>query len=192
MDINTKKKIHKKNHSSTSTLNKNNKNSNKKNQKKKIEKKLETECKNIKKTLEKEREKFIRLFAEFENYKKRIEKEKIELFSIVSEQIIFDLIPVLDDFDRGIKELKKYNNKQEILIKGIILIQEKLINILKNKGLNKIDTKKGDKFNTDFHEAITQIPAIKEELKGKIIEIIEDGYLLKEKVIRHAKVITGK
>ncbi|WP_185855572.1 nucleotide exchange factor GrpE [Blattabacterium cuenoti] len=144
----------------------------------------------LKKNLEEEKNKFLRLFADFENYKKRIKKERYEIFKVVHEQIIIDLIPVLDDFERGLKELKKY--KGEGFIKGIYLIQDKLIKILKEKGLKKMEIKIGDNFNTDFHEAITQISANTENLKGKIIEIIENGYSLKEKVIRHAKVITGK
>ncbi|WP_185873912.1 nucleotide exchange factor GrpE [Blattabacterium cuenoti] len=144
----------------------------------------------IKDQLEKEKNKFLRIFAEFENYKKRIQKERLDLFTIIHQQIITDFIPILDDFERGLKELKK--TKDEFIIQGISLIQEKFIKILKKKGLNKIQIKKGDDFNTDFHEAITQIPVIKENLKGKIIEIIEPGYIINEKVIRHAKVITGK
>ncbi|AGD98430.1 GrpE protein (Hsp-70 cofactor) [Blattabacterium sp. (Blatta orientalis) str. Tarazona] len=144
----------------------------------------------FKEKLEKEKDKFLRLFAEFENYKKRIQKERFDLFRSAHQQIIIDLIPILDDFERGLKELKK--SKDEALIQGVSLIQEKLIKILKEKGLNKIKIKKGDDFNTDFHEAITQIPATTENLKGKIMEIIESGYILQERVIRHAKVITGK
>ncbi|WP_185849869.1 nucleotide exchange factor GrpE [Blattabacterium cuenoti] len=144
----------------------------------------------FKEKLKKEKDKFLRIFAEFENYKKRIQKERFDLFRSAHQQIIIDLIPILDDFERGLKELKK--SKDEILIQGVSLIQEKLIKILKEKGLKKIKIKKGDDFNTDFHEAITQIPTTTEDLKGKIIEIIEAGYILQERVIRHAKVITGK
>ncbi|WP_235609947.1 nucleotide exchange factor GrpE [Blattabacterium punctulatus] len=144
----------------------------------------------IKEKLEKEKDKFLRIFAEFENYKKRIKKESLDLFRIVHQQIIIDLIPILDDFERGLKELQK--SKDQLIIQGISLIQVKFIKILKQKGLNKIQIKKGDDFNTDFHEAITQIPVLTENLKGKIIEIIESGYILQKKVIRHAKVITGK
>ncbi|WP_235610872.1 nucleotide exchange factor GrpE [Blattabacterium clevelandi] len=144
----------------------------------------------LKKKLEKEKDKFLRIFAEFENYKKRIKKESLDLFRTIHQQIIIDLIPILDDFERGLKELKK--SKDELIIQGISLIQGKFIKILKEKGLNKIQIKKGDDFNTDFHEAITQIPVLTENLKGKVIEIIESGYILQEKVIRHAKVITGK
>jgi Molecular chaperone GrpE (heat shock protein) len=151
---------------------------------------LKKEIKFLKEELEKEKDKFLRLFAEFENYKKRIQKERFDIFRNVHEEILIDLIPILDDFERGIKELKK--SEDEHIIRGIFLIQEKLIKILKEKGLNKIKIKKGDDFNTDYHEAITQIPAITDNLKGKIIEIVEAGYILKEKVIRHAKVITGK
>ncbi|WP_185882475.1 nucleotide exchange factor GrpE [Blattabacterium cuenoti] len=138
----------------------------------------------------KEKDKFLRIFAEFENYKKRIQKERIELFRITNQQMMIDLIPILDDFERSIKELKKY--KENILLKGVLLIQEKLINILNQKGLSKIQIKQGDDFNTDFHNAINQTTVLKDNLKGKIIEIVEDGYLLQDKVIRHAKVITGK
>ncbi|WP_238784411.1 nucleotide exchange factor GrpE [Blattabacterium cuenoti] len=144
----------------------------------------------FKEELEKEKNKFLRLFAEFENYKKRIQKERFDIFRTIHEQIIIDFIPILDDFERSLKELIK--SKDEFIVKGVSLIQEKFIKILKEKGLNKIKIKKGDDFNTDFHEAISQIPAVKEDLKGKIIEIVEAGYILKEKVIRHAKVITGK
>ncbi|AFJ90535.1 nucleotide exchange factor GrpE [Blattabacterium sp. (Blaberus giganteus)] len=155
-----------------------------------LKKEKEIQFINIKEELKKEKDKFLRLFAEFDNYKKRIQKERFDIFRNIHEQILIDLIPILDDFERGIRELKKH--KDELLVKGVFLIQEKLIKILKKKGLNKIKIKKGDDFNTDFHEAITQIPAITENLKGKIIEIIEAGYILKEKVIRHAKVIIGK
>ncbi|WP_185871155.1 nucleotide exchange factor GrpE [Blattabacterium cuenoti] len=144
----------------------------------------------LKEDLKKEKDKYLRIFAEFENSKKRTQKERFDIFITVHEQILIDLIPILDDFERSLKELKK--SKDEFLIKGVTLIQEKLIKVLKKKGLKKINIKKGDDFNTDFHEAITQIPAITEDLKGKVIEIIEAGYILKEKVIRHAKVITGK
>lgn len=151
---------------------------------------LKKEMELLQKEVEKEKNKFLRLFAEFENYKKRIQKERFDIFRAVHEEILIDLIPILDDFERGLKELRK--SKDELIVKGVSLIQEKLVKILKEKGLNKIKIKKGDDFNTDLHEAISQIPAVTEDLKGKIIEIIEAGYLLKEKVIRHAKVITGK
>ncbi|WP_185868559.1 nucleotide exchange factor GrpE [Blattabacterium cuenoti] len=151
---------------------------------------VEKDIEFLKKQLKEEKEKFIRIFAEFENYKKRIQKEKFDIFRILHEEILVDLIPILDDFERGIKELKK--SEEDFLVKGIFLIQEKLIKILEEKGLKKIHTKRGDLFNTDLHEAISQIPAVKKDLKGKIIEIIENGYLLKDKVIRHAKVVTGK
>ncbi|WP_185856165.1 nucleotide exchange factor GrpE [Blattabacterium cuenoti] len=152
--------------------------------------KIKKEIKSLKEELKKEKDKFLRIFAEFENSKKRIQKERLDLFRTIHQQILIDLIPILDDFERSLKELKK--SKDELLIKGVSLIQEKLIKILKEKGLKKIKTKKGDDFNTDFHEAITQVPSITEDLKGKVLEIIESGYILKEKVIRHAKVITGK
>ena len=144
----------------------------------------------IYKKIEEEKDKFLRLFAEFENYKKRTQKERLDLFKTSHQEVIVSLIPVLDDFGRGISEITK--SKDESLIQGIKLIQEKFLRILKDHGLQEIQTQKGDDFNTDIHEAVTQIPAISEELQGKIVKIVENGYSLRDKVIRHAKVIVGK
>lgn len=140
--------------------------------------------------LEKEKSKFLRMFAEFENYKKRIQKERIDLFKTAHKNVMITLIPVLDDFERGISEIKK--SKNDDIIRGVELIQDKLLRILKENGLKEIQVKKGDSFNTDYHEAITQTLSPSEELKGRIIEIVESGYSLHNKVIRHAKVIVGK
>ncbi|XOD68685.1 MAG: nucleotide exchange factor GrpE [Flavobacteriales bacterium AspAUS03] len=134
--------------------------------------------------LAEEKDRFIRLFAEFENYKKRVQKERLELFKTAHQGLTINLLPILDDFDRGFQEI---NQSQ-----GMMLIREKFIKILQEKGLKKVDIEKGDDFNTDFHEAITQIPAPAEELKGKIIEVVEAGYLLEDKMIRYAKVVIGK
>jgi len=137
-----------------------------------------------------EKDKFLRLFAEFENYKRRTSKERIELFKTASAGVMQAMLPVLDDLDRAWIEIEKSND--ENLIKGIELISTKLKATLKEKGLEILDVRKGDTFNADFHEAITQIPAPSDELKGKIIDVIENGYKLGEKIIRFPKVVIGQ
>ena len=144
----------------------------------------------LKEELAQEKDKFLRLFAEFENYKRRTSKERIELFSTASQDVIQALLPVLDDFDRAMLEISKH--KESDLSKGVELIQNKLNNTLQQKGLSKIEVKKGDEFNADHHEAVTQIPAPGEDLKGKVIDVIEQGYKLGEKVIRFPKVVIGQ
>lgn len=140
--------------------------------------------------VQKEKEKFLRLFAEFENYKKRTTKERIELFSTASQELMTSLLPVLDDFDRANQEIIK--NSDDEIYKGVSLIQNKLFDTLKSKGLKIVEVNKGDSFDADDHEAVTQIPAPSDNLKGKIIDVIEKGYKLGEKVIRYPKVIIGK
>ncbi|NQY29355.1 MAG: nucleotide exchange factor GrpE [Flavobacteriaceae bacterium] len=137
-----------------------------------------------------EKDKFLRLFAEFENYKKRTSKERIELFKTANANVMQAMLPVLDDLDRAWIEIEK--SKDDNLIKGIELISTKLRATLKEKGLEVLDVRKGDVFNADFHEAITQIPAPSDDLKGKIIDVIENGYKLGEKIIRFPKVVIGQ
>ena len=137
-----------------------------------------------------EKDKFLRLFAEFENYKRRTAKERIELFSTASEEVMISLLPVLDDFDRASIEIEK--DKDNEILKGIILIKNKFYDSLKSKGLSLIEINKGDEFNADHHEAVTQIDSPDKNMKGKIIDIIEKGYKLGEKVIRYPKVVIGK
>jgi len=145
---------------------------------------------NLEDQLNLEKDKFLRLFAEFENYKKRTAKERIELFSTASEEVMISLLPILDDFDRASVEIEK--DKENETLKGVLLIKNKLFDSLKSKGLNMIEIKKGDEFNADDHEAVTQIPAPSKDLQGKIIDVIEQGYKLGEKVIRYPKVVIGK
>ena len=140
--------------------------------------------------VQKEKEKFLRLFAEFENYKKRTARERIELFSTASQELMTSLLPVLDDFDRANQEIIK--NSDDEIYKGVSLIQNKLFDTLKSKGLKIVEVNKGDSFDADDHEAVTQIAAPSEDLKGKIIDVIEKGYKLGEKVIRYPKVVIGK
>ena len=137
-----------------------------------------------------EKDKFLRLFAEFENYKRRTSKERVELFKTASSSVMQAMLPVLDDLDRAWVEIEK--SKDENLIKGIELISTKFKVTLKEKGLEILDVRKGDAFNADFHEAITQIPAPTDDLKGKIIDVIEKGYKLGEKIIRFPKVVIGQ
>ena len=137
-----------------------------------------------------EKDKFLRLFAEFENYKRRTAKERIELFSTASEEVMISLLPVLDDFDRASIEIEKDNDNE--ILKGIVLIKNKLYDSLKSKGLSLIEINKGDEFNADHHEAVTQIDSPDKNMKGKIIDVIEKGYMLGEKVIRYPKVVIGK
>lgn len=144
----------------------------------------------LKEELEKEKDKFLRLFAEFENYKKRTSRERLELFKTASQDVIQSMLPVLDDFDRASKEIEKSEDKE--LIKGVELIHNKLKETLKSKGLVEVEVQAGDVFNADDHEAITQIPAPSEDLKGKIVDVIEKGYTLGDKVIRFPKVVTGQ
>ncbi|MEM5564308.1 nucleotide exchange factor GrpE [Psychroserpens sp. AS72] len=145
----------------------------------------------LKEDLAKEKDKFMRLFAEFENYKKRTTKERIDLFTTASEEVILSLLPVLDDFERALMHIEDDKEAEE-LRKGVLLIYNKLLSTLEKKGLAKIDVRQGDAFNADNHEAITQIPAPTEDLKGKIIDVIEKGYKLGEKVIRFPKVVIGQ
>ena len=140
--------------------------------------------------LKEEKDKFLRLFAEFENYKRRTANERIELFSTASEEVMISLLPILDDFDRASVEIEK--DLENETLKGVLLIKNKLFDSLKSKGLSLVDVKKGDEFNADDHEAVTQIPAPSKDMVGKIIDVIEKGYKLGEKVIRYPKVVIGK
>lgn len=146
--------------------------------------------KELKETLQQEKDKFLRLFAEFENYKKRTNRERIELYGTANQELMTALLPILDDFDRGLKEIEKSGDKHSL--EGVQLIQNKFKNILEQKGLNRIEINHGADFDVDFQEAITQIPSPTDDLKGKVIDVIEQGYKLNEKVIRYAKVVIGQ
>ena len=149
-----------------------------------------SENEQLKADLEKEKDKFLRLFAEFENYKRRTSKERIELFKTANQDVMAAMLPVLDDFDRALTEIKKAKDKN--LIKGVELIHNKFKETLKNKGLEAMDVKHGDSFDADVHEAITQIPAASNKLKGKIVDVVERGYKLGDRIIRFPKVVTGQ
>ncbi len=140
--------------------------------------------------LGKEKDKFLRLFAEFENYKRRTAKERIENMKSANQEVMVAMMPILDDFDRALPELAKSEDTE--MLKGVELIHGKFKNTLQQKGLAQVEVNAGDDFNADFHDAITQIPAPTEDLKGKIVDVIEKGYKLGDKIIRHPKVVVGQ
>jgi len=140
--------------------------------------------------LAKEKDKFLRLFAEFENFKRRTAKERMDLFKTANQEVLQAMLPVMDDFDRAMIQISK--TEDETLLKGVELIHEKLKSTLVSKGLEQVEIKAGDDFNADFAEAITQIPAPSDDLKGKIVDVVEKGYKLGDKIIRFPKVVIGQ
>lgn len=149
----------------------------------------ESEVDKLKHELGKERDNFLRLFAEFENYRKRTSKERLELFSTANKELMTALLPIVDDFERGLNEIEKSSDKP--LLEGMQLIFNKFKNTLGQKGLKEMEVKQGDSFDADIHEAITQIPAPSQKLKGKIIDVVEKGYKLGDTIIRFPKVVLG-
>lgn len=139
--------------------------------------------------LQKEKDKFMRLFAEFENYKRRTAKERLELFATASEGVMTALLPVIDDFERALAQIKEDEKSQHI--EGFRLIASKFKDTLTAKGLAEVSIEKGDAFDADISEAITQIPA-GDEMKGKVVDVVEKGYQLGEKIIRYPKVVIGQ
>ena len=137
-----------------------------------------------------EKDKYIRLFFFFLNYKRRTSKERIELFKTANQEVLQAMLPVLDDFDRALIEIAK--SEDEVMLKGVELIHEKLKSTLTSKGLEQVELAVGDAFDADFAEAITQIPAPSDNLKGKIVDILEKGYKLGDKIIRFPKVVIGQ
>ena len=134
------------------------------------------------------KDKYIRLYSEFENFRRRTAKEKLEMVQSANEQLIKSLIPVLDDFERAEKSFAEKNDKDS---EGFKLIQAKFKKVLDTYGVKVMDVKQGSDFNTDLHEAITQVPSPDPALKGKVVDVVEKGYLLGEKVVRFAKVVVG-
>ena len=139
--------------------------------------------------IQKEKDNFLRLFAEFENYKKRTSRERIELFSTANKELMLALLPVLDDFERGLNEIQK--SSEGALLEGMKLIYNKFKSTLTQKGLKEVEVKSGDVFDAEIHEAISQIPAPDKKLKGKIIDVVEKGYKLGDTIIRYPKVVMG-
>ena len=133
--------------------------------------------------------KYLRLYAEFDNYKRRTNKERIDLLATAGKDVLVSLLPVVDDFDRALKSMETATDVTSVK-EGIVLVQSKLKNILTQKGLKEMESI-GTVFDADIHEAITNIPAPSDDLKGKIIDEVEKGYYLNDKVIRFAKVVVG-
>ena len=149
----------------------------------------ENEIETLQGELKKERDNFLRLFAEFENYKKRTTKERIELYSTANREVVTAMLPIMDDFERGLLEVQKSEDKA--LLDGMTLIYNKFKNTLDQKGLKVLEVNQGDIFDAEIHEAISQIPAPSKKLKGKIIDVVEKGYKLGETIIRFPKVVIG-
>jgi len=140
--------------------------------------------------LSESKDKFLRLFAEFENYKKRNTRERLDLLKTAAQDTIYSILPVLDDFDRA-KISAEDENTNELLSEGILMVYEKLYRTLEQRGLAPMSSD-GEVFDPELHEAITEIPAPNEDQKGRVIDTVEKGYLLNEKIIRFAKVVVGK
>lgn len=138
--------------------------------------------------LAEQKEKFIRLYSEFENFRRRTAKEKLEMIQSANEQLVKTLLPVADDFERAEKSFKDKNDKE---LEGFFLIYNKFRKTLDQAGVKAMEIKPGSDFNADLHEAITQIPVEDGSLKGKVVDVVEKGYLLNDKLIRHAKVVVG-
>ena len=153
--------------------------------------KMEEEIKELQQKYDDLNDKYLRLYSEFDNYRKRTQKEKTDLNKYASEDLIIQLLPVLDDFERGVKSLDQSpKNNKDSFIEGIILIYNKLQGILEQHGLEPIEAI-GSIFDVDYHDAITNLPAPSASEKGKVLDEVEKGYLLNGKVIRYAKVIVG-
>jgi molecular chaperone GrpE len=135
-------------------------------------------------------DKYLRLYAEFDNYKRRTAKERIELFKTANADVIKSMLSVLDDFDRAKKSMEIAKDIDAVK-EGIQLIHHKLKSTLQSQGLTEMESVVGKTFDTDLHEAITNVPAPSEDLKGKVMDEVEKGYLLNDKVIRYAKVVVG-
>ncbi len=136
------------------------------------------------------KDKHLRLYSEFENFRRRSAKERLELIAMAGREIIESLLPILDDFERAKQSAQSEKADLTSVTEGMDIVQHKFQSTLTAKGLKKMETQKGDEFNEEFHEAVTQIPAEK-ELEGKIVDIIEPGYFLNDRVVRFAKVVTG-
>lgn len=158
------------------------------NKKEKAKEKLES----LENELAEQKDKNLRLFAEFDNYKKRTAKERIELFKTAGKDVVIDMLSVLDDFDRATKAAAEAReNDKPVDLEGFNLIHNKIKNTLNGKGLKEMETN-GTDFDPDLHDAITEIPAPSDDLKGKIVDTIEKGYYMNDVIIRHAKVVIGK
>ena len=154
------------------------------------EQKLEKELEEAKKTIEEQKDKYLRLSAEFDNYRKRTMKEKAELIKNGGEKAISAILPILDDLERALQNMQKADNVQS-MYEGLDLIFQKFHKVLAQEGLQKMEPV-GKTFDTDYHEAIALVPAPDEAQKGKVLDCVQTGYKLNDKVIRHAKVVVAQ
>ncbi|MEQ9404145.1 MAG: nucleotide exchange factor GrpE [Cyclobacteriaceae bacterium] len=159
------------------------------NQEETVEESEQTEEPTHEDQLNEAKDKYLRLYSEFENFRRRTSKEKLDLISTANKGLMADLLPVLDDFERAMSASKE-NKDEKAFREGVELIQNKLTKSLETKGLKKMKVKKGDKFDDEKHEAITQIPTEK-KLEGKVVDTVEAGYYLGDTVVRFAKVVVG-
>ncbi|MGC8825117.1 MAG: nucleotide exchange factor GrpE [Bacteroidales bacterium] len=137
------------------------------------------------------KDKYLRLSAEFDNYRKRTLKEKMELTRYASEEVLKNILPVVDDFEHGLKNLETANDIEAVK-EGVFLIYNKFKDFLARHGVKEITLQDDKEFNTDYHEAITRIPVDDQSLSGKVVDVVQKGYLLNDKVIRYAKVVVGE
>lgn len=151
------------------------------------ESKIPAELKKAQEDLAESKDKYLRLYSEFENFRRRTSKEKLELIQTANEQLVKVMLPVIDDFERAEKAFQGSSSKE---MEGFLLIYNKFKKILEQTGVKRMEAK-GTNFDADLHEAITQLPAPDESQKGKVLEVVENGYLLGDKVVRHAKVVVG-
>lgn len=149
----------------------------------------DAEIASLKKQLDEQKDKYLRLFADFDNFKKRNAKERLELIQTAGKDVILDMLPVLDDFERALKGAAQSTEVKPV-VEGMELIMHKFAKALEAKGLKPIEAK-GKDFNVEQHEAITEIPAA-EGMSGKVMDEVEKGYYLNDKIIRFAKVVVGK
>lgn len=140
--------------------------------------------------LKETKDKYLRLYSEFENYRRRTAQEKIEMINNANKELVASILPIIDDYERAINSTIERKENQKLAIEGFELIYQKFISLLEKQGVSKMKINKGDDFDSDLHEAITETPS-KNNLKGKIVDVIENGYVMDDKIIRFAKVVTG-
>jgi molecular chaperone GrpE len=153
------------------------------------ESKIQAELKKLQDDLAEAKDKYLRLYSEFENFRRRTAREKLEMIQGANEELLKSLLPVMDDFERAEKAFQATESKE---LEGFLLIYNKFRKTLEQAGVKPMELEPGAAFDSDVHDAITQIPAPEEKLKGKIVDVVEKGFLLNDKVIRHAKVVVGQ
>lgn len=151
---------------------------------------LQNELEEARAAVEKEKKEYLFLMADFDNYRKRVTREKADLIKNASERVLTDLLPIVDDFERGLAAAKKADDAEAIR-QGMEMIYNKLVKFLEAHGVKAIEST-GETFNPDLHEAIATIPAPSDDLKGKVVDTTQKGYMLNDKVLRYAKVAVGE